>query len=280
MSTGSRLAGKVPVVTGKLLPQPPPQFPTRLTQRERERERTGGGHGFGEAIAQKFVQEGARVLISDVNESDGRRVSAAAAPGSMAFVKADVTRAEDWGTLLDAAQERFGRIDILVNNAGTTHKNKPTAQVTEEEFDKVFAVNVKGVFHGVQAVVPRLLEQDEGGVILNISSISALRPRPGLVWYCASKGAVSTATKALAAEYGPQKIRVNSICPLLTSTGLFESFAGVPDTPENRLKFLDNVPLKRLGEVDDVANACLFLASDEGKFITGVNLEVDGGRAV
>ncbi|KAF6824313.1 short-chain dehydrogenase reductase family [Colletotrichum plurivorum] len=240
---------------------------------------TGGGHGFGEAIARRFALEGAKVLISDVSQPDGERV-ASSAPDAISFLKADVTSAADWDALFDAAASRYGRIDVLVNNAGTTYKNKPTADVTEAEFDRVFAVNVKGIFLGCKALMPRLIEQGDGGVVLNISSIGSVRPRPGLVWYNASKGAVSNATKGLAAEYGPHQIRVNSICPLLSGTGLFESFAGVPDTPENREKFLGNVPLGRLCESEDVANVCLFLASDEGKFVTGINMEVDGGRAV
>ncbi|KAF4786039.1 hypothetical protein HER10_EVM0012820 [Colletotrichum scovillei] len=252
--TGSRLAGKVVIITG-------------------------GGHGFGEGIANKFAQEGAKVLITDINESDGQRV-AQSAPDSISFFKADVTNAEDWEKLMDAAQSRYGRIDCLVNNAGTTYRNKPTVEVTESEFDRVFNVNVKGIFLGTAAFMPRVIKQGEGGVMLNISSIGALRPRPGLVWYNASKGAVCNATKGLAAEYGAHKIRVNSICPLLTGTGLFESFIGMKDTPENRQKFIGNVPLQRLGEIEDVVDASVFLVSDESKFITGVNLEVDGGRAI
>ncbi|KAI8225057.1 4-formylbenzenesulfonate dehydrogenase TsaC1/TsaC2 [Colletotrichum sp. SAR 10_99] len=253
-SQGPRLAGKVAVITG-------------------------GGHGFGEAIARRFALEGAKVLISDINEADGQRV-ASDAPDAISFCKANVTDAGEWEKLLDTAQERYGRIDILINNAGTTYKNKPTAEVTEAEFDRVFNVNVKGIFLGTNALMPRFIKQGSGGVMLNISSIGSVRPRPGLVWYNASKGAVSNATKGLAAEYGPHQIRVNSICPLLSGTGLFEHFAGMPDTPENRKNFIGNVPLGRLCESEDVANTCLFLASDEGKFITGINMEVDGGRAV
>ncbi|KAK1580372.1 uncharacterized protein LY79DRAFT_592189 [Colletotrichum navitas] len=243
-NTGSRLAGKVAIITG-------------------------GGHGFGEGIARRFAQEGAKVLITDINETDGQRV-AQAVPESISFFKADAISAEDWDRLMDTAQARYGRIDCLINNAGTTYRNKPTLEVTEAEFDKVFNVNVKGIFLGTAAFMPRVIKQGEGGVMLNIASIGAVRPRPGLVWYNASKGA---ATKGLAAEYGAHQIRVNSVCPLLSGTGLFESFAGHADTPENRLKFIDNVPLKRLCEVSDVADTCLFLASDESKFITGINLE-------
>jgi len=158
--------------------------------------------------------------------------------------------------------------------------DQPTLEVTEQDFDKVFAVNVKSIFHSVAAMVPQLQSQGQGGSIINISSIGSTRPRPGLVWYNASKGAVSNATKGLAAEYGCDQIRVNALCPLLSGTGLFEMFSGVPYTEENMKKFLGNVPLGRLTDPMDVANTALFLASEEGKFITGVNLEVDGGRGV
>jgi len=175
--------------------------------------------------------------------------------------------------------DKFGKVDILVNNAGTSYRNKPTVEVTEDEFDKVFEVNVKGVYLGCNAFMPQAIER-KSGVVINIASTGATRPRPGLVWYNASKGAIWNATKGLAAEYGPHQIRVNSICPLLTGTALFSSFTGMEDTPENREKFTSNVPMGRIGEVEDVASACLFMASDEAKFITGVNLEVDGGKCI
>jgi NAD(P)-dependent dehydrogenase (short-subunit alcohol dehydrogenase family) len=157
---------------------------------------------------------------------------------------------------------------------------KPTLQVTEDDFDRVFNVNVKSIFFSVGAFVPQLLEEKRPGVMINIASIGATRPRPGLVWYNASKGAVWNATKGLAAEYGPHGIRVNSLCPLLGGTGLFETFTGVTDTEYNRKQFLGNVPMGRLCEARDVADACLFLASDEARFITGTCLEVDGGRGI
>ncbi|KAL1889139.1 hypothetical protein Sste5346_009086 [Sporothrix stenoceras] len=252
-TTGTRLAGKVAIVTG-------------------------GGSGYGAGIARRFAQEGAKVVVADINEA-GARETAESLPSSMSFLKTNVTDHSDWQRLLDTTEQRYGRIDCLVNNAGTTYKNKPTLDVTEEEYQRCFDVNVKSIFHSTNLLVPRLIKQG-GGVLLNVASVGATRPRPGLVWYNASKGAVWNATKGLAAELGPHKIRVNSVCPLLGATGLFEAFSGVPDTPENRAKFLDNVPLKRLCEAQDVANACLFLASDEASFITGINLEVDGGRAV
>ncbi|KAL0255012.1 hypothetical protein SLS55_009539 [Diplodia seriata] len=198
----------------------------------------------------------------------------------MTFHQMDVTKAADWKAAIDAAVHKHGHVDILVNNAGTTYKNKPTVDVTEDEWEKVFNVNVKSVFLGSNAFIPSVIERGQGGVMINIASTGATRPRPGLVWYNSTKAAVSNATKGLAAEYGPHGIRVNSVCPLLSGTGLFESFVGLPPTPENMQKFLFNVPMGRLCEPQDVAGACLFLASDDAKFVTGINMEVDGGKCI
>ncbi|KAF2677238.1 oxidoreductase ucpA [Lentithecium fluviatile CBS 122367] len=237
---------------------------------------TGAGSGFGAGISQAFAAEGAKVIVADISQAGGD-ATVKANPSAMTFHKMDVTNSADWKATVDAATHHYGRCDILVNNAGTSYKNKPTIDVTEDEFQKTFDVNVKGVYLGCNAVSAVL---KEGGVIINISSVGATRPRPGLVWYNASKGAVSNATKGLAAELGPRQIRVVSICPLVTGTGLFSHFTGVEDTPENREKFIFNVPMGRIGEVDDVSSAAVFLASNEAKFITGVNLEVDGGRCI
>ncbi|KAL3421490.1 short-chain dehydrogenase reductase family [Phlyctema vagabunda] len=252
--TGDRLEGKIAIVTG-------------------------GGSGFGASICVRFAQEGAKVIVADINSEGGEKV-ASVFPTSMTFVKANVATSADWKALVEATVKEWGKVDILVNNAGTSYKNKPTLEVTEEEFERVFDVNVKSIFHSTNHFIPQLLEQKNGGSMINIASIGATRPRPGLVWYNASKAAVWNATKGLAAEYGPSNIRVNSICPLLSGTGLFETFAGVPDTHQNREKFLFNVPLGRLCTPEDVTNYCLFLASDEAKFITGTCLEVDGGRGI
>ena len=138
----------------------------------------------------------------------------------MSFFKTNVTQQSDWQALLDTAQSRYGAVDCLVNNAGTSYRNKPTVDVTEADFDRCFDVNVRGVFYGTQAILPKMIEQERGGVILNVASVGATRPRPGLVWYNASKGAIWNVTKGLASEYGPHKIRVNSVCPLLGATGL------------------------------------------------------------
>ncbi|KAF2490949.1 oxidoreductase ucpA [Lophium mytilinum] len=240
---------------------------------------TGAGSGFGAAISKSFANEGCKVIVADINREGGEK-TVAEKSSHMAFHEMNVTKAADWKATMDAAVAKFGKVDILVNNAGTSYRNKPTMEVTEEEFQRTFDVNVKGVYLGCNAFIPHAIERNEGGVVINIASVGATRPRPGLVWYNASKGAIWNATKGLAAEYGPNQIRVNSICPLVTGTGLFSSFTGMEDTPENRQKFIFNVPMGRIGEVEDVASACLFMASDEAKFITGVNLEVDGGRCI
>jgi len=173
----------------------------------------------------------------------------------------------------------FGRLDIVVNNAGWSHKNRPMLEVSEEEFDRVFTVNVKSIFHMAHAAIP-VLERAGGGVIINIGSTAGIRPRPGLTWYNGSKGAVNLMSRSMAIELAPQNIRVNAIAPVMGATGLLEQFMGVPDTPENRAKFITTIPLGRMSEPADVANACLYLASDEACFLTGVVLEVDGGRTI
>ncbi|KAJ9617723.1 uncharacterized protein PV06_10246 [Exophiala oligosperma] len=257
VQTGSgRLAGKVAIVTG-------------------------AASGFGLACTKKFVEEGAKVVAADMNGDGLQKVYPANSQYDqhVQTVTANVTVQADWDKMVKTAVEKFGGLDVLVNNAGTSYKNKPTLEVTEQEYDRVMAVNVKSIFLSVAAAVPALKGRG-GGAIINVASIGAMRPRPGLVWYNASKAAVANATKGLAAEFGKDQIRVNALCPLLSGTGLFEQFVGVPYNEENMKKFLFNVPLGRLTDPSDVANICAFLASDEGKFITGVNLEVDGGRAV
>ncbi|KAJ9642229.1 uncharacterized protein PV06_03212 [Exophiala oligosperma] len=240
---------------------------------------SGGGSGYGAGIAVRFANEGAKVAITDIDVARGEAL-AASSKGKIHFYQQNVGNIQDWQRVVAAVETELGKIDCLINNAGTTYANKPTLEVTEEDFDRCFDVNVKGIFHGSSTVIPRMLKHNQRASIINIASVGATRPRPGLVWYNSSKAAVCNATKGLAAEFGPRGIRVNSVCPLLGGTGLFQAFSGQPDTPENRAKFIGNVPLGRLCEPLDVANACLFFASDESAFITGVNLEVDGGRAI
>jgi 3-oxoacyl-[acyl-carrier protein] reductase len=219
--------------------------------------------------------------VADVNGPAAEEVAGriAAAGGSAVAVAADVTRDADTGRMVEAATARFGRLDVLVNNAGVTHANQPLTDVTEADFDRVYAVNVKALFWAAKHAVPVMRGQDGGGVIINTASTAGLRPRPGLCWYNGSKGAAITITKSMAVELAPLNIRVNALCPVAGETPLLASFMG-GDTPENRARFVASVPLGRLSTPLDVARAALWLASDEAAFITGVALEVDGGRCV
>jgi 3-oxoacyl-[acyl-carrier protein] reductase len=224
------------------------------------------------------VHEGARVIVADINGDAAKRVASALGANASAFT-CDVTRADQVQTLVKHCVSTFGIPDIVVNNAGTTHKNRPMLEVDEAMFDKVFAVNVKSIFHMAHAVVP-LMRQNKHGVILNIGSVAGIRPRPGLSWYNASKGAVNLLSKSMAVELGPENIRVNAICPVMGVTGLFEDFMGLPDTPTNRAKFLGTIPLGRFAQASDVAAAAVFLASDATEFFTGLEMPVDGGRTI
>lgn len=241
---------------------------------------TGGGSGFGAGIAALFAEEGAGVVVADVNGVAAEEVAGriAAAGGSALAVAADVTSDADTGRMVGAATARFGRLDVLVNNAGVTHLNQPLTDVTEADFDRCFAVNAKALYWAAKHAVPVMRAQG-GGVIVNTASTAGLRPRPGLCWYNGSKGAAITITKSMAVELAPFKIRVNALCPVAGETPLLASFMG-GDTPENRARFTASVPLGRLSTPLDVARAALWLASDEAAFITGVALEVDGGRCV
>ncbi|MGF6956677.1 SDR family oxidoreductase [Paraburkholderia youngii] len=242
---------------------------------------TGGGSGFGEGIAKTFAREGANVVVNDLNGPAAERVASeiAITGGKAIAVPGNVAHRDDWHTLREAALEDFGSVQIVVNNAGTTHRNKPVLEVTEAEFDRVYAVNVKSIYWSVQEFVPYFREQG-GGSFINIASTAGVRPRPGLVWYNGSKGAVIVASKSLAVELGPERIRVNCVNPVIGETALLSEFMGVEDTPQNRQKFLAGIPLGRFSTPQDIANAALYLASDEAEFITGVCLEVDGGRCV
>ena len=248
---------------------------------------TGAGSGFGEGIAKRFVAEGAKVLVADVNQAGAERVAAQIcreSPGAARAHMVDVADGAQVEAMAAAALEAFGAVDIVVNNAGVSHRNQPMLDVAEAEFDRIFAVNVKALYLSAKAFVPRFRAQIEagrpGGVILTIASTAGVRPRPGLTWYNGSKGAAITLTKSMAAELGPQGIRVNAINPVMGETALLETFMGVPDTPENRARFVATIPLGRLSQPLDIANAALFLCSDEAAFINGVAFEVDGGRCV
>ena len=241
---------------------------------------TGSGSGFGEGIARTMAREGAAVAVNDVNEDGGNRVAKTItdAGGRAIFVAADVTRADDVQAMVAQAVAAFGGLDILVNNAGVSHKRKPMLDVTEDELDRILAVNVKGLFHTANAAIPAMQTRG-GGAIINIASTGAVRPRPGLTWYNATKGAVTTLTKSMAVELADDKIRVNAVNPVAGDTPLLATFLG-EDTPENREAFRQTVPMGRLSTPEDVANAVLFLASDEAALVTGVCLEVDGGRCI
>ena len=242
---------------------------------------TGSGSGFGEGIAKLFGAEGANIVVCDVNEAGGNRVvqEIAAAGGKAAFQKADVTKDADIAALVEAAKSRFGSLDIWVNNAGITHRAAPVETIDEATFDRIYAVNVKALYLSARHVVP-LFKQAGRGVFLNIASTAGVRPRPNLVWYNGTKGAVITITRAMAVELAPFQIRVNAINPVAGETPLLAEFMGGKDTPEMRAKFVSTIPLGRLSTPLDIAKASLFLVSDEAEFITGVCMEVDGGRCI
>ena len=239
---------------------------------------TGAAGGFGEGIARLFVAQGARVMIADLDAAKAAQVAADLGPSARA-VACDVSKSADVQAAVKACVDAFGIPDIVVNNAGTTHRNQPMLDVDEATFDRVFNVNVKSIFHMTHAVVPLMRERRQGSII-NVGSTAGIRPRPGLTWYNASKGAVNLMTKSMAAELGPDNIRVNAICPVMGATGLIEQFLGAADTPESRAKVVAGIPLGRLSTPEDVAQAALYLASDASCFITGVELPVDGGRTI
>lgn len=242
---------------------------------------TGAGQGFGEGIARRFVEEGARVLVADLNGETAAQVAAdinGAHQGAALAHQGDVSRGDDVQAMADAAIEAWGGLDIVVNNAGTTHVNKPVLDVTEDEFDRIMNVNVKAIWHAARAAVP-VFRQRGGGVILNVASTAGVRPRPGLTVYNASKGAAITLTRSMAVELAPDNIRVVALNPVAGETPLLKTFMG-EDTPEIREKFLATIPLGRFSQPRDMGNAAVFLCSDEADFLTGVCLEVDGGRCV
>lgn len=239
---------------------------------------TGAASGFGRGIAEAFVREGAKVVIADIDGDKAAAVAQEIEEHAVA-VRADVTRKADVAAMVATAAEVFGGLDILVNNAGATHRNQSLMTVGEDEFDRIYAVNVKSIYLTTLAAVP-LMEKRGGGVIINTASTAGLRPRPGLTWYNGSKGAVITLTKSMAAELAPKNIRVNAINPVIGETGMLEQFMGMPDTPANRARFLATIPLGRMSKPEDIANAALFLADPASSFITGIAIEVDGGRCI
>jgi 3-oxoacyl-[acyl-carrier protein] reductase len=243
---------------------------------------TGSGGGIGEGIARRLAAEGAKVVVNDINVALGEKVVAAIvkAGGTASFFAADVTKSAEVKALVEAAVQRYGRLDVMVNNAGWTHRNQPALDVSEDDFDKCYAINVKSIYLATIHATP-VFRSLGGGSFINIASTAGVRPRPGLTWYNGSKGAVITTSKSLAAELGPDNIRVNCINPVFNpDTGLSADLPAARWTRNARPRFRASIPLGRFSTALDVANAALYLASDEADFISGVCIEVDGARCV
>jgi 3-oxoacyl-[acyl-carrier protein] reductase len=219
------------------------------------------------------------VIVADINAEAGERVAKSLGANAKA-IATDVANGASVQAMVQACVDSFGVPDIVINNAGTTHRNQPMLQVDEQTFDRVFNVNVKSIYHMAHAVVPVMRARGKGGLIINVGSTAGIRPRPGLCWYNSSKGAVNLLSKAMAVELAPDKIRVNALCPVMGATALLEDFMGMPDTPENRARFLSTIPLGRLCEPKDMAAAAVFLATDAAEFLTGLEMPIDGGRTV
>jgi 3-oxoacyl-[acyl-carrier protein] reductase len=238
---------------------------------------TGAGSGFGLGIAETFAREGAKVVLVDINEAAARTAAERIGPSALGLA-ADVSRAADVNAAVEQTISAFGKLDVVVNNAGISHRNRPMLEVEEDEFDRIFAVNVKSIYLFARAAVP-VMQGAGGGVFINVGSTAGLRPRPGLTWYNSTKGAVHTMTKSMAVELAPSRIRVCALAPVAGETPLLATFMG-EDTPERRTQFINSIPLGRFSKPEDIANAALYLASDEASLITGVVLEVDGGRCI
>ncbi|EME86598.1 uncharacterized protein MYCFIDRAFT_132691 [Pseudocercospora fijiensis CIRAD86] len=266
---------------------PPPTHPGRLTNKVAII--TGGGMGLGEGIVRKFVHEGCRVVIFELDPSAGTKVAASLPLDRIHLFTGNVTNETHWKEAFQCAIEAFGKLDIVVNNAGVVHNaqasemdNKngcPSPSVPRSEYDRIMEVNVSPLYLSSKVIGPYFQSQ-KSGCFVNISSISAPRPRPNLVWYAGSKGAVTAITKGLAAEFAKDGIRCNAICPVAADTGMMASVLGGVDSPEGRAVVVKGIPMGRVATPEDVANAACFLASDEASFITGVDLPVDGGRAL
>ena len=239
---------------------------------------TGAGSGFGAEIARAYVREGAKVVLVDINLDAVQKIADELGPNASAMA-CDVTKSAQIGAAVRHCVDCFGIPDIVVNNAGTTHRNQSMLDVEEDVFDRIFAVNVKSIYHMTRAVVP-LMKPRKKGVILNVGSVGSIRPHPGLTWYNSSKGAVSVMSKSMAVELAADGIRVNLISPVMAATALLQEFMGVPDTPENRARFVSTIPLGRMCDPIDVGNVAVFLASPEANFLTGIEMPVDGGRSV
>jgi NAD(P)-dependent dehydrogenase (short-subunit alcohol dehydrogenase family) len=242
---------------------------------------TGGASGFGAACALRMAEAGALVMVADLNAEGAQAIAdkIKATGGQAASVSADVSDRASFENMVATTQQQFGGLDILVNNAGTTHRNKPALDVTEEEFDRVYRVNVKSLFWAAQSVLPRFVKQGSG-CIVNVASTTGVRPGPGLTWYSGSKAAMINLTKGLALEFARSGVRINAVNPMIGETAMLGDFMGMEDTPANRERFLMRIPLGRFTRPADVASAVTFLASDEASYLTGVCLDVDGGRNI
>ena len=242
---------------------------------------TGGGSGFGEGICGAYAEQGARIVVADINAAAGERVAAAlkARGHDAIYCAVDVSQSDQMRNLIETTVRHYGRLDVMVNNAGMSHANQPMLNVPEEVFDRMFQVNVKSIYLSAVHGVP-VFRRQGGGCFVNVASTAGVRPRPGLTWYNGSKGAAILLTKSMAVELAPEKIRVNAINPVIGETGMLTTFMGAEDTPANRARFITTIPLGRLSRPSDVANAAVFLADPASEFITGVCLEVDGGRCV
>ena len=241
---------------------------------------TGAGSGFGEGIAKRFAQEGAKVVVNDLNGEAAARVAReiAEAGGAAHAVAGDVSKDADVSRLVATALAAYGDLHAVVNNAGTTHRNQPMLDVSEDEFDRIYRVNVKSLYLTARHAVPHFRAQ-RNGVFITIASTAGVRPRPGLTWYNGSKGAAIVTSRSMAAELARDNIRVNVINPVAGETAMLADFMG-EDTPEKRAQFIATIPLGRLSQPSDIATAAVFFASDEASFITGACLEVDGGRCI
>lgn len=238
---------------------------------------TGGASGFGAGIVRKFAAEGAQIMIADLN-IDLAKELAGELGDNVSTIETNVADDQSVASMVETTLKTFGKIDILVNNAGTTHLPAPLDEITEQDFDKVFAVNCKSVFLTAKHIVPHMKKQ-AAGAILNVASTAAVSPRPRLSWYNASKGWMNNATKGMAIELAPNGIRVNAINPVAGETPLLKTFMG-EDTPEMRAKFLSTIPLGRFSTPEDMANAAVYLCSDEASMVTGICMEIDGGRCI
>lgn len=242
---------------------------------------TGGASGFGASIARLLSERGAAVMIADLNLAGAEQVAQdiRAAGGRAAATACDVASEQAFRAMVERTRDTLGGLHIMVNNAGTTHRNKPALDVSEEEFDRVYRVNLKSLFWSAHAVLPGFVSQG-GGTIVNVASTTGVRPGPGLTWYSGSKAAMINLTKGLALEFARAGVRINAVNPMIGETAMLGDFMGAEDTPQNRERFLARIPLGRFTRPGDVASAVAFLASDEAAYLTGVCLDVDGGRNI